>query len=872
MHQKRFMTHTTFVTRLLILLATLLLVSTPVAAQDIQCTAIHPTAITATPSEFITLENIPTDWLSNTVFATVATPNTTEQMPVYVEILETGVAEFIVPLHPDDPMGGGVAELTIYNVEFGEECDVVELTITPLTRVPEGKTLLVLGEALGQVLAEQMQFFGYSDTNLANIDPGEDPFGYTLAAALAMLRNGTLQEFMLETAITADGESPELMHELMHELGDALAYTSGFTDAMFEFLDAFSTLPDLPMNAAGAQPHQHVQSMGLAPPLPQSISTPEELDWWMEARTYCTMWNEHWLAAPRAIVGGMLSAASAVPGTQLITAPALLHLTISQITIDVCSNVLPHRLVAFEVEASPGLHNEDDPQATGRWSATLTATGIPYTLNWPTVIGAMPGLGAAGKVITKLGGQIARTAARHQPLAGWIQGILLDIWDIHSDSGPVTLDPITPAPIVIDPLRAGEHRYIEWELITLKGDRPFALNPMDPLEYQLREAGVAQVWVRTASDKFQGEFAGGHAILEVRAIEVEIGRPGFADGPYVVGPGETIELDAIVFNAEDPSLQWSATAGEIEVLGELSIAYTAPLEPAYIVVEAESMSRQGIRASGIPGRSGWAEIIVDGLIIAPTKTCVPLGESKQLRAMYATGDPADFADLAIIEHGSAGHMSGDTFHATNTGTMSIEVFDSDFPDLAATVEFTVREECDTFTATSTGAIAFETNGQCLALFNQTAYFYDGERHIEAWFPRSEIDPLLAGEVKQVEFYTRVSGTIPDAPHPVFGAWGTDWLETGERATVHLTGEWLSEPFYFAEENFLYTTRLFFLNGSISGPVGHIEATADGLIPMESYVTVNFVGLTDAWGEDDLFWGDGLDEFCFDAMPFPWETD
>lgn len=804
MNQQRFTTRTrnTFATRLLLLLAALLIGSTPAAAQDIQCTAIHPIAITATPSELITLENIPTDWLGNTVFATVAKPNTTERMPVYVEIIETGVAEFIVPLHPDDPMGGGVAELTIYNAEFGEECDPIALTINPLTKAPEGRTMVALGEAMDEVFAEQIRFLGYESMELADIDPDEDPFRYSLAASLAMLRSEELQEAMLEATIMADGES----HAFMHELGDAMAYTCGFTDAMFEFLDAFSTLPDLPLPEAGLSPHEHVQSMGLAPPLPHNISTPEELDWWMEARTYCTVWNEHYLAAPRAMAGGMLGMVSLVPGTQIATGPPLLYLLVSQVAVDACSNVLPHRFIAFDVEASPGTHNEDDPNMTGRWSASMTATGIPYTLNWPTAISAMPGLGIAGKIIGKIGGQVARTAAQYGPLAKWIQGILLKIWNVHSDSGPVTLDPITPAPIVIDPLRAGEHKYIEWEVITLEGNRPFTLNPMDPLEYRLHEVGVAQVWVRTASDKFQGEFAGGHAILRVRDIKIEIGRPGFEEGPYFVAPGETIELEAVVFDAEDPTIEWSATSGDIEMLGELYIQYTAPTEPVYVMVQAESMSRQGLRASGTPTRRGWTEIIVTGLNLTPNKACVPVGESRQLHAAYNFGADADFNDLVVMEHGSAGHVSGSTFYATTPGTVTIEVWDRDFPEMNATAEFTVREACETFTATSTGAIQFETKGQCLALFNQTAYFFDGTRYMEFRIPNAQLNALLDGEVEDIEFTTKLGGTLPAASQPAEINWSSDWLESGERATVKLTGEWQTESVLLDEVMF-YRLRL-----------------------------------------------------------------
>lgn len=239
--------------------------------------------------------------------------------------------------------------------------------------------------------------------------------------------------------------------------------------------------------------------------------------------------------------------------------------------------------------------------------------------------------------------------------------------------------------------------------------------------------------------------------------------------------------------------------------------------------------------------------------------------------MYATGDPADFADLAIIEHGSAGHMSGDTFHATHTGTMSIEVFDRDFPDIAATAEFTVREECEAFTVISTGGLEYTTQGQCLALFNQTAYFYDGQRRIELRIPNRELDALLDGEAEHIEFTARIGGTIPGAPpHPIFAGWGTEWVEDGDAVIVQLAGEWLREPFYFEEEEFLHTTQLFVLNGSASGTVAHIEPTAEGADFVQSYITLEFTGLTDAWGKDDLFWGYELEEFCFDAMPFPWD--
>lgn len=220
------------------------------------------------------------------------------------------------------------------------------------------------------------------------------------------------------------------------------------------------------------------------------------------------------------------------------------------------------------------------------------------------------------------------------------------------------------------------------------------------------------MWVRTQPGSFQGEFAGGHAILEVKPIEVEIWSPDLPGPPFYLDPGQEIELVAEVRNADDPTVEWFTDGhGSVERLAspsrEQRATYTAPMEPAApgqsYNVEAFSITSTGLRESGIPVRNAVADVIVGGLHIMPGAACVEIGDSLPLRVIYSFGQEADFADLEVMVSGSdAGYVAGNVFHGVREGTVIVSVWDRDFPQWADDATFTVQEECEGFSVTMTG--------------------------------------------------------------------------------------------------------------------------------------------------------------------------
>ena len=83
---------------------------------------------------------------------------------------------------------------------------------------------------------------------------------------------------------------------------------------------------------------------------------------------------------------------------------------------------------ALDLNASPTRYNEDNDEI-GEWEATLAATSSGWTLDAPTAIGAMPGMGKLTSIIVNNNLIKAATQEMADLAIGIIQTHMMSIWE-----------------------------------------------------------------------------------------------------------------------------------------------------------------------------------------------------------------------------------------------------------------------------------------------------------------------------------------------------------------------------------------------------------------------------------------------------------
>lgn len=169
-------------------------------------------------------------------------------------------------------------------------------------------------------------------------------------------------------------------------------------------------------------------------------------------------------------------------------------------------------------------------------------------------------------------------------------------------------------------------------------DRKF---DVDPATQQVRplEVGSDVLTVATQSSQFGGREVQDDRTLLTKFIVVDVSPAAIV----VEQPGEVVNINAEIRNANDETLYWGAEAGSwqdgqgVTTPGSATRPLSTPTDEDFYPfnVRIESMSRDGLREGGLPARFGLVNVRLEqaGIRIDPQHDCIQPGETRQFTAV-----------------------------------------------------------------------------------------------------------------------------------------------------------------------------------------------------------------------------------------------
>lgn len=684
----------------------------------IACSSLDFPTTSARPTTVLPLTGIAPDWADEDTFAWLQFEDGEEPVDAYIELIGGDEAEIVMPIHPVHRMDGGDAQLVVHNELEGVTCPPIAVHIESLTPAPG--TLADVIDGLHDALATRARAFGFTAQQLLASEPDELPLHVRgLAAGLRMIEGddvpNNMRRVLADGALTLGAETFTFDADDL-ELVDALLAADGFADRLGAVFAEFQHVPAPTMTSVSAPSTAPVRLLQEGIVMPENIRTPEQLAYWMDIQAGCAEANRSDDLAKQALVSGSLI----VSGLALIPGPASpaaalagFSLAIMQINLDMCENLLPSTLTDMQLRHVEKIEYDEDDGLDGMWQAALNVGRGRWTLDWPTVVGLIPG---AGKVAGAIGKATKQTAAALQfgeAFAGWMQDMLTTAWQ-HND-GPLDLRGTNVRPIDVDPYRPKERDYFNWRVHALTEPDAFELNPADERFYTPLAAGVSELQIETEVGAFQNEYVSVRQQLEVKAIEIDIAEDETErTSPFYVLPGSEITLHAEVQNALNKTVEWSADGGTFFDELQNPAIYTAPDTPGVYSVTASSRTRNGPRANNDPPRFDTVSVVVGKLDVSSAPGCVEVGDSFQFVASMGD-EPIDFSELIVVVDGPGTLALDGTFTATGEGFVTVRVWHPDYEGVdEVVIEFEVKQDCTGFTARASGDATFTYDGSCTA--------------------------------------------------------------------------------------------------------------------------------------------------------------
>ena len=675
----------------------------------------------------------PIGWLYD---ATVDEPDEDDRHFVFVDVEES---HLVVPVHPADYMGGGPAEIEIRDEDDEIVVSGIEFEVEPLDPAPG--TMSGMVDDLETALVEAAETLGYSADELraANIDDLE-PLISGVAVGLQALEGGDVGS----VRSLLDGDD-EIFGDDQHdedglEVVDALAHETGFADDVVAAAQAFAELDEPPSevdenpgmvgsatgftssgsDTLGAPQRGGVERAGtdVATPASAGVFDPEVvagLHYLMNVQSQFAEVNSGAAAAARDAGGIIIAGTAFIPGGQAVAAGGSVALTVTQLAIDFCEQQLPSRL-EIELSADPEVYREDEDHL-GHLSGTAEGYSEGFTFTWPDALGAIPGPGMISDVIRRA--PSGSSQGIDLDLVDFLHETLTTMWGQFEEEGVLELDPRLYGPVDIHPARDVDYLEAKEEVLDWETDNePFDFDE-GMWSYEPLAVGRSLLTVHSREGKFGNADATDQIEIEVESIEVIIREASMdtSGNIYYLDPEEDtlIEFYAEVEGATDEEVDW-----EFERISGPAVPWPDPWGPdnnqiafdisgidfpeddrGEYVIEAESATRDGLRADGEPPRTDRVTVLVTDeeeeeadLVVEPNPGCLELDDSHQLTAR-SDGQEIGFDELTWrIEGEGDGDITPDgVFVPSVEGEVEIEFWLEDDRDVTSEMHFRVSEEC-----------------------------------------------------------------------------------------------------------------------------------------------------------------------------------
>lgn len=522
---------------------------------------------------------------------------------------------FLAPLHPATPNEGG--ELEVLLRSSSQESAALPLRVDPLPAAPG---------AFAAVVAKLREHFELMaaqwGTSLAELK----------ATAVDELDPGMLPLKLSQSYLDSDLDP--------HDLTDLAANLDGFLDAeamgildrMFGYCD-FESLLQEQIDALAAQPESAILPLVDGPDMGRrlcidrgpEIGSAPELSQAMIRSAVGAIGADPQSAPGRILSAGgtYLAGVSVIPGAGLPAAVGSIALAEFSAVAGAFAGLNPSYFVSIESQVEPREFDEDTLEhatwsnvwvvaASTGWSADAILANVVVNL----VGGGLSEAGAA-KI---LGSDLARDVTSI--------GVGLGAAEVFGETDLIEFCPRQWRIDISSPL------YCTATAVNRRFDVDVAGQTAEP-----SEPGVDQLRVAAQAPQFGGRtIHEDHAML-VRQIQVVM----TPDEIVVETPGQDIAVTAEIHNAQVTSLRWTPEKGAWNdgVLGSdtsdgRTRTLTTPTAPEDYPFEirVESLSRQGMRESGIPARIGYATVRTNAarVVVEPPYVCITPGETQQFEA------------------------------------------------------------------------------------------------------------------------------------------------------------------------------------------------------------------------------------------------
>jgi hypothetical protein len=374
---------------------------------------------------------------------------------------------------------------------------------------------------------------------------------------------------------------------------------------------------------------------------------------------------------------------------------------------------LPSKLEPLQCSAPDSPHFEDDPRGgpapmeVARWTATVVASNEPWKF---TVDDALKLMKSLEGMLTSMASDLEAIATfgasseekdEFTRLVGEVNKMRKKVQDQHAkamkNSGeggdvfcPAGVGCLEESATAWGPIDVSAAEWVAGSVhsgscvrigtmtgssadggiftgVQLDGSGSWSPPGGEPVGYTIADTGTCTLRLMTRSDRFGGVKSEGSTDVQVDPILVHVS----AD-PMTPREGQEVKLDATVENAYDETVSWPHNGSD-----QNSTTWTAPeLEPTECSrefrLEAESMSRQGIRHSGTPPRTGAATVRVidpeNQLQVTPPVANTRTNQPVQFRADFSGAS----ATPAVTWQSTGGSISSDgSFVSSQPGTFEV---------------------------------------------------------------------------------------------------------------------------------------------------------------------------------------------------------
>lgn len=632
-----------------------------------------------------------------------------------------------IPIHPNSPLEGGRVQISIQGLD-GTESNWESFEITALPKTENA--FRTLSQGLSKLLTEYLKIIGLTREELAEMEIAElNEIQTPLYLAYSVI---DMPENENNLAKIAAGTAPVLINENINlDLLDAVTASLRIQDLVDIALNSVDSL------SLNKNPNADIAKINDLTPKSGSVNNTLTID----AKTLSDlMWAQHTadvLNSKRGqeimnTAGQGLAILSILlpPPQKAIGAAASAAMYGYTTIIDAVENTYPSQFLSSEndFQINPTIFPEDSDG--GSWSLNVVATSNGWAVDKAILNGLLQLVGLKGaKNINHPILDAAKREYSEEVVDALVGEFLNQIVNLS------TFGNSTEGLLRIEPKQWSSDVTELSKISVVEGDAV----KVDPVRYNgisTNKVGIARV----RGEKKEGYFAY-QAILRFQNVEVKAIDVSIQPDLVYVDPGDPMFFDSTVEWANDESVKWSVTDGEIlgandqktMVLKTPDEEWDDPIE-----VRATSQSKGGLRAKNeaIP-RFGLAAVYANKIRIEiiPGWACVEKSKTKTFQAKVegVEGDPD------ISWSASSGSFSGSTYFApgSNVGNVTITATVST-EDREVSESITIRVgECKCYwSADFSGGLSISSEGE-YAVFEDI--FVQGESGTQFTFWPSTSD-------------------------------------------------------------------------------------------------------------------------------------